>query len=96
MSEVTLTVEYRAGHEREETWELLEIFCPECGEKRVWREMSDGDYYVGPSYLCAACGGGGQILFCGSPDIVHDLHESTDEQRLTAIRKATGGADERG
>ena len=29
--------------------------CPECGEKEVWREDCEGDYYLGPDYYCAAC-----------------------------------------
>ena len=85
MSEVGLEVHYKLGHTRGERWESLDIFCPECGEKHVWREMSAGDYYVGPSYLCAACGGGGQILFGPAAVLAVDNY---DNQRLAAIRAA--------
>ncbi len=87
VAEVRVDVHYRAGHSSSEVWELLEIYCPECGKKRVWRETSEGDYYVGPTYLCVACGAGGQILF-QKAWITPDSDNDYDEQRLTAIRAA--------
>lgn len=30
------------------------FFCPNCGNKEVWVE-GEGDYYVGPTYLCTSC-----------------------------------------
>lgn len=36
-------------------------FCPCCGEQQVWVEDSAGDYYVGPTYLCVACGATGNM-----------------------------------
>ena len=85
VTEVPVNVHYRAGHSYSEVWEPLEIYCPECGKQRVWREMGEGDYYVGPSYLCAGCGAGGQILFA---QVMWLGDNDYDEQRLTAIRAA--------
>ncbi len=36
-----------------------ETYCPKCGKQEVWVEDSEGDYYVGPSYFCDACGAEG-------------------------------------
>lgn len=29
--------------------------CPNCGDRKVWVEGGDGDYYVGPAYVCTGC-----------------------------------------
>ena len=31
------------------------LFCPNCGDREVWRNADGGDYYVGEQYLCVAC-----------------------------------------
>ena len=47
------------SHSYRETWEPLpELFCPACGEKRVWHDTAPGDYYCEEWYMCAACGAG--------------------------------------
>ena len=84
---VALAVHYRAGHSYDEVWEPLEIYCPECGEQRVWRDTSEGDYYVGPTYLCSACGACGQILFDGAR-CSGSGEDDYNQQRLVAIRAA--------
>ena len=32
-----------------------DIFCPKCGKKEVYTEMSEGDYYEGPYNYCKNC-----------------------------------------
>jgi predicted RNA-binding Zn-ribbon protein involved in translation (DUF1610 family) len=32
-----------------------DLFCPNCGKKKVYREMDEGDYYQGPDYYCISC-----------------------------------------
>jgi hypothetical protein len=49
------TVKYEAGHSYQETWELTDLFCPQCGSKTIWHEVSPGDYYVGEQHLCLSC-----------------------------------------
>ena len=44
------------SHSYQETWIPDEMFCPNCGKKgNVWVQNSEGDYYVGPLFLCTAC-----------------------------------------
>ena len=81
---VRVDVLYPAGHHYVDDWERLEIFCPECGKRAIWRECNEGDYYVGPSYLCSECGGGGQILFGPEASTAGLVHQ----QRLNQIRAA--------
>jgi hypothetical protein len=38
-----------------ETWIEDSYHCPSCGVSPVYVEPGDGDRYVGPSYICAAC-----------------------------------------
>lgn len=40
-----------------EQWDETDYRCLYCGEESVYVDPGDGDYYVGPQYLCAACGG---------------------------------------
>lgn len=47
--------EYPTHHYWEE-YLLGKLYCPNCGEQKVWEEQSSGDYYCGPDYLCSACG----------------------------------------
>lgn len=32
-----------------------EYYCPNCGEKSVFNEDGDGDYYLGVQFLCVSC-----------------------------------------
>jgi DNA-directed RNA polymerase subunit RPC12/RpoP len=53
----TVTINYKAGHSYQESWETDgELHCPHCGKREVWVNCNGGDYYVGEQYLCAACG----------------------------------------
>jgi len=46
---------YVYSHSYPETWTPCpELYCPNCGERRVWAG-SGWDYYVGCQYLCVAC-----------------------------------------
>ena len=74
-------VKYELGHSYEETWERSESHCPVCGERRVWVECGEGDYYDGPMYMCEACGSSGCKWY---GDTRHN--DWQDKQRLAAIR----------
>lgn len=43
-------------HHYIEEYERVDLFCPHCGQQKVWEEQSRGDYYCGPNYLCESCG----------------------------------------
>ena len=40
-------------------WEFIvvptDLFCPKCGQDKVFVEDGDGDYYVGPNHFCFDC-----------------------------------------
>jgi hypothetical protein len=44
-----------SGHHYVETWESTSLFCPRCGKQAVWKQEGEGDYYLGPEYLCTEC-----------------------------------------
>jgi transposase-like protein len=73
------------SHKYEEEWLKTDLFCPSCGENRVYDEQGMGDYYVGPQFLCAACGASFFLPF--GPEERPD--DTQDVQRLYHIR--TGG-----
>lgn len=37
-------------------WNESQYHCRHCGTKPLLVEVGEGDYYVGPSYWCRACG----------------------------------------
>jgi predicted RNA-binding Zn-ribbon protein involved in translation (DUF1610 family) len=51
-----IEIRYPAGHTISEEWKECELFCPNCGLKKVWKEQGQGDYYQGPEHICAGCG----------------------------------------
>ena len=71
------------GHSNEETWKRIDIFCPACGKKEVWREEDWGDYYVGEEYLCTACGA--SFHLAGGLNNVTELDAS--KKRLEVIKR---------
>jgi DNA-directed RNA polymerase subunit RPC12/RpoP len=53
-----MKVEYKfndCGPVHSEEVEQTELHCPECGQKTVYVEVGDGDYYQGPTYYCKSC-----------------------------------------
>jgi hypothetical protein len=62
MEEINITTKYYTGnppvlsHQYSGTVVPTEYHCPVCGQKQVWVETDLGDYYVGESHYCAACG----------------------------------------
>ncbi len=38
-----------------ERWGRTEYFCPNCGKQKVWKQLDEGDYYVGEDHICTAC-----------------------------------------
>jgi len=45
------------NHHYEGEWDKVDdTFCPSCGKQEIWNESGPGDYYVGSTYLCTACG----------------------------------------
>ena len=54
--EVTTTRTRPDGGTRSKEWEYdRDTHCPSCGEKTVFIECNDGDYYEGPSHICINC-----------------------------------------
>jgi hypothetical protein len=49
--------EVRVPTNTTETWNEEARHCPYCGVAPVYVESGDGDYYVGPKYICVACAG---------------------------------------
>jgi len=37
------------------TLESTNYFCPNCGKKKIWEEIGDGDVYVGTALYCTSC-----------------------------------------
>ena|ERR1043166_6425191 len=75
---------YSAGirtHGHDESCEKLALYCPNCGEKQVWHEMSEGDYYVGELYLCISCRHG----FYLPVGVRSELDNEQGKQRLDAL-----------
>jgi hypothetical protein len=51
----TIDVRYQLGHVTTKDFDLTDYFCPQCGNKSVWVEDSEGDYYEGPQFICTHC-----------------------------------------
>lgn len=49
------TVLNPSRHVEECTYEKTDWYCLKCGEKEVWVEAGDGDFYEGPDYVCTSC-----------------------------------------
>lgn len=41
---------------RFESWLPIDFFCPACGGRPVWAQVGEGDYYLGVTHICLACG----------------------------------------
>jgi hypothetical protein len=76
------------SHEYPESWEKTELFCPACGKREVHEEQSEGDYYLGTWFLCAACGAGFHLPTHPEPRPMNEQ----DQQRLAAIRDTSNTA----
>ena len=61
--------------------------CPGCGSAETWVKNDDGDYYVGPDYVCLSCGAKGYMweTIC-----------MARKQELDAIRRIAGQVDQPG
>lgn len=75
-----LTVDY-GTHTYKYNIHKQDLFCPICGEKDVWREEGEGDYYQGGSYYCLSCSSRHYL------DSSITLESRFDEPILTAIKK---------
>jgi len=73
------------SHTYTQRWVRTHLFCPSCGKGSVWREdAGGGDYYVGESHRCTACGHGFTIQVAESPPT--DPTDPTDAQILAHLR----------
>ena len=36
-------------------YEIIDLFCPDCGHKGLYRKKGEGDYYHGMLYTCPKC-----------------------------------------
>lgn len=61
-----------------EGWKKEDYYCPYCGLQTICVEDSEGDYYVGPKYVCYTCAGS----FTFQSGVVIN-----DENLLTQLRK---------
>lgn len=43
-------------HHKNCVYALTDYHCPRCGQKGVWEEQGDGDYYLGKDFVCQECG----------------------------------------
>lgn len=82
----TFDINYYKGdrtfsHKYAETWEKTDYYCLCCGEPKVWRDSSEGDYEAGPQHLCVACGATFNLP-CGAEPSIQDQ----DLQRLEHLR----------
>ena len=83
--EVEITVDF-GTHEVHERWSRdKEMFCPDCGKQEVWVEQSEGDFYVGPLFVCTSCESVWTIQGPGTATNV-------EQQRIASIREVSGGA----
>ena len=62
---------------------MIALYCPQCGvQGRVYRS-TDGDYYVGETYICAACA---FKFYMPGSGTIDDGSDDADQQRLAALR----------
>jgi len=77
------------AHEQQQRWSPTTlVFCPACGERRLWTEQT-GHYSednAGDCYICAGCGH--SFHYCGLDTDYIDEAEST--QILVALRQNGG------
>lgn len=52
-----------------EQWNEDDYHCPCCGTSPVYVQPGDGDYYVGPLYICTACASSWTLQDGGSDDL---------------------------
>ena len=53
---IRVEVKYSLGHTLRSTYVFEKsLHCPNCGALSVWCDSSEGDYYVGPTYVCTEC-----------------------------------------
>lgn len=86
-----LSGKYYLSHSYDERWDRdATLFCPECGKQgTVWADASEGDYYVGPEHICAACGNSFHLPHYSGPvdvSLPFDEHSQHD-QRLRALKE---------
>lgn len=71
------------SHSYHEEWEKLDIHCPACAEKSVWRNSGPGDYYIEAQHICEACG----VEFY-LPGGIEACRTEQDKQRLHTLRSS--------
>jgi ribosomal protein L37AE/L43A len=72
-----IAIRHRESGGYEEQLEKTEYHCPKCGNKNVWVEDSEGDYYVGSIWYCLDCHFG----FTFQPNRIYDKSEVSFEDR---------------
>ncbi len=73
------------GHHYFDCYEKSDFHCVKCGEREVWEEQGDGDFEVGPRYICTHCG---LEFYCPSqtnarPQIIQQLKEGVTAEATT-------------
>jgi len=51
---IKITLEFKSHHYIKE-YEKCNYYCRNCGNKNVWEEQGEGDYYEGCDYICTSC-----------------------------------------
>ncbi len=84
MSKRKIEVNYLAGHTYTETWDAApDLHCPACGEKTVWHEDGEGDYYVGERFMCASTDCAVSFYL---PEWPERSKSREDKQRIAALQ----------
>jgi predicted RNA-binding Zn-ribbon protein involved in translation (DUF1610 family) len=71
-----------SNYPQEEEWTREIYYCPRCGQREVWCEISGADYTLGRDYLCRACGAA--FTLPSGAEVRKD--DFQDQQRLKILR----------
>ncbi len=56
MKSKKVLLEFKNSHHYWEEYKKTKLYCPNCGDRKVWKEQGVGDYYEGTEHACTDCG----------------------------------------
>lgn len=74
-------VEDHGTYTSESSWDVGDYYCPNCGERTVYEENGEGDYYVGPDLICVLCSAAWTMQGPRTPDDYYSDKPAADRQR---------------
>lgn len=83
MKQIQVEIKYKLGHTYKFKYDETDSHCPNCGNKSVWVEHGEGDFYCGPTYLCISCNYAFYIP-------IEKKAEYTEQQAIDQIKKELG------